>query len=192
MEYVYVVKNVVPRDLCEKIIEKFERDPNKNKGKLAYDNINYDLKKTIDLQYDHENDPEWKSINGKLEEYLQTAFYEYTKYLYEKVTPNLVFDNLIRIETVRTGFQIQKYNVGDYFDWHIDDLKEKKRLMAYIIYFNTLKKEDGGYTEFFNSKKIQPVAGNILFFPATWTYPHRGAPLKDKVKYIATGFIQEE
>jgi|TARA_R110000823_G_C15691103_1_gene475369 Rps23 Pro-64 3,4-dihydroxylase Tpa1-like proline 4-hydroxylase len=192
MEYVYVAKNVVPCDLCEKIIEKFERDPNKCQGKLAYDTINYNLKKTIDLQYDYENDPEWKSIDGKLDMYLQTAFYEYTKYLYENVTPSLVISDIMHRENVRSGFQIQKYNIGDYFDWHIDDLKEKRRLMSYIIYLNTLKKEDGGYTEFFNSKKIQPIAGDILFFPATWTYPHRGAPLKDKVKYIATGFIQDE
>ena len=192
MEYVYVAKNALPRELCDQIIEKFERDPNKSRGKVGYGDINDEVKKTIDLHYDYENDVEWKSIHRKLEMHFQVAFDEYTKYLYEKVTHNSVFDNLTRIETVRTGFQLQKYDVGDYFEWHIDDLEARKRIITYIIYFNTLKKEDGGYTEFFNSKKVQPIAGNILFFPSTWTYPHRGAPLKDKVKYIATGFIEEE
>jgi hypothetical protein len=36
---------------------------------------------------------------------------------------------------------------------------------------------------------VKPEAGKLLFFPATWTYPHRGMMPISNDKYIITGWI---
>jgi hypothetical protein len=86
-----------------------------------------------------------------------------------------------------SGFQIQKYNVGDFFDWHIDDTVGSKRLLAFLMYLN----DNDSCTEFLNGKVCKPETGKILFFPATWTYTHRGQKIKQGIKYIISGFICE-
>jgi len=84
-----------------------------------------------------------------------------------------------------TGLQIQRYKVGDHFDWHCDSLSGVGRIFAFIIYLN----DNNGCTEFLNGKQVKPESGKIVFFPTTWTYPHRGQELKVGTKYIITGFV---
>jgi hypothetical protein len=81
--------------------------------------------------------------------------------------------------------QVQRYKVGDFFDWHVDSLSGVNRIFAFIIYLN----ENDGCTEFLNGKKVKPEPGKIAFFPTTWTYPHRGQEIKVGTKYIITGFV---
>ena len=84
---------------------------------------------------------------------------------------------------------MQKTSPGDFYDWHHDWMYHHGgvRTLTYIWYLNTIK--DGGYTEFFNGTKVQPVTGKLLIFPATWTYMHRGFPPKSQSKYIVTGWL---
>ena len=88
-------------------------------------------------------------------------------------------------------FQMQKYkkNVGK-FNYHIDEnintIEKENRIIVYLWYLNTV--DIGGETEV-NNSIIKPVAGKLLLFPATWTYPHCGCkPISDD-KYIITGWI---
>ena len=39
MEYIYEAHNIVPRALCEEIIEKFENDPDKSAGGIGVGKI---------------------------------------------------------------------------------------------------------------------------------------------------------
>ena len=62
------------------------------------------------------------------------------------------------------------------------------RIFTFMWYLNTIEEKDEGYTEFVDGTKIQPVAGRLIFFPATWTFLHRGYPPKVK-KYLCNGWI---
>jgi hypothetical protein len=64
-----------------------------------------------------------------------------------------------------------------------------QRLLVFILYLNTI--EEGGETEFlYQKKRIQPVEGRLLIWPAGFTHTHRGnPPLKDN-KYIVTGWLE--
>ena len=191
MEYIYEARDVIPRALCEEIIEKFERDSEKRKGRIGVKMggvVDETVKKTMDLMIG--NRPEWCAIYEKIERFLSIGIYKYFDYLFR------IPFNGIRCflrDTFRhdvdnidvTGFQIQKYEVGDFFDWHIDSVSGVNRIFAFIIYLN----ENDGCTEFLNGKKIKPEPGKIVFFPSTWTYPHRGQEMRVGTKYILTGFI---
>jgi hypothetical protein len=80
------------------------------------------------------------------------------------------FNSCLFFETI----QIQKYDKqkGRYI-YHQDfscDWKEKKyRVITFLWYLNDV--EEGGETEFWNTHKIKPNKGKLLFFPATWDIP---------------------
>jgi hypothetical protein len=190
MDYIYECHDIVPRTLCQEIIEKFENDPSKFEGCVGVDVqvVDEDIKKSTDLCIFDE--PGWKSIYGHLEHLLATGIYKYFDYLFHG--PFAGVDCFIRntfsgdADNINiTGLQIQRYKVGDFFKWHVDSLSGVSRIFAFIIYLN----DNNGCTEFLNGRKVKPEPGKILFFPTTWTYPHRGQEIKVGTKYIITGFV---
>ena len=191
MEYIYEAHDIVPRTLCEEIIEKFENDPNKSIG-VMNGGVCTKLKNSIDLPM-VDNHPEWESTVKKLKEHVQYGMSKYFQYLNENILRNKehlltqIFYNNISMTTL----QVQKYESGGHYVWHTDNSLGNMRLVALIIYLNDVDDESGGCTEFMNGKIIKPSTGKIVFFPATWTYPHRGQKMEKGVKYIVTGFVQE-
>ena len=85
---------------------------------------------------------------------------------------------------------IQKYEPGGFYDWHNDWTLHDgcSRVYTYIWYLNTIKKKDGGYTQFVDGTKVQPKVGRLVIFPALWTYLHRAFP-PQVPKYICTGWV---
>jgi len=187
MEYIYEAHDIVPKELCQEIIEKFENDPDKTPGSIGPGIIDT-IKKTTDLVI-YPKDA-WKDIYQQLDQYLAHGLKLYCNYLYAHIYKgkDFVFRNSFAQENLNiTRFQIQRYTIGDYFNWHVDDKLGEKRLLGYIIYLNS----NDGHTQFLDGKKIKPEYGKILIFPATWTYAHKGQIIKQGVKYIITGFILE-
>lgn len=188
MEYVYEVHDIVPRALCEEIIEKFENAPDKKPGEVDNGILSPIYKKTIDLKV--YTKPEWKMINDQIELHLFSGIKKYFEFLLINAfhgDDHHILEKMFGDNITITNFQVQRYKVGDHFGWHVDDKIGDKRLIAFIIYLND--NESG--TEFINGKNIKPECGKILFFPSTWTYPHRGQEVEKGVKYIMTGFICE-
>ena len=189
MEYIYEARNMLSSDFCKEIIEKFENHPDKSAGAIGGCelHVNTYRKKSIDLRIYCR--PEWKIINDQLERCLFSGIKEYFDHLSNNVFHEEcgilrgIFGDNISI----TNFQIQRYEVGGHFKWHVDDVLKIKKLFGFIIYLN----DNESCTEFFNGKNVKPEYGKILFFPSTWTYPHRVQEVKKGIKYIITGFICE-
>ena len=71
-------------------------------------------------------------------------------------------------------------------DFKIEETMEN-RALTYLWYLNDV--DEGGETEFYNGKKIQPQQGKLLLFPSFWTHAHKAnVPLSNN-KYIITGFV---
>lgn len=83
-----------------------------------------------------------------------------------------------------------KYNIGDFFDWHVDSSKNignAKIIFSVTIYLNTVPKKFGGATIFkknTNILKIQPVKGNALLINTFYGPEHCGQKLKGGEKFI--------
>ena len=196
MEYVHVIDNLIPLEFCNHVIDKFDKHPGKFPGKMGVvddGRVEPMIKKCTDFHPSHHED--WRVEEEQLEKYVGVGIVKYLEHLNDKI-----FNGNFRILREMfghenaldpTGFQIQKYVPGGYFKWHIDDAPTQKRLIAYIVYLNTLNEEDGGKTLFLNGKSITPKAGSILIFPSTWTYTHSGETLIKGSKYIITGFLNE-
>lgn len=198
MEYVYECK--VPdmtSEFCKHVIEKFEKDSSKGPGRTLNKDgtprVNDTVKKSVDLRINHSTEHDWSMEDEYLNMILRYGFDKYLQYLDTDIyKPEEYMCSTFSVYYNRTGFQIQKYGVGDHFSWHVDDDNTLKMKLAYIMYLNTLPEDAGGETQFWNGKSIRPKEGYVLFFPATWTYPHRGAEVKSGFKYIITGFLVEK
>lgn len=197
MDYVYECRvPLMTPDFCRHVIDKFEKDENKSAGIVGIINnkrTDETLKKTMDLGIDPDIDPSWADVDNYLTHILNYSYMKYRDHLVNNVLDGneKLLDVVFKTSQERTVFNIQKYGVGDYFHWHVDDAYMQKRNVAFIMYLNTLSEGDGGETKFWKGKIIRPEEGKILFFPGTWTYTHCGETIKKGSKYIIAGFMEE-
>jgi len=86
--------------------------------------------------------------------------------------------------------KIQKTQpAGGYHKWHCEQggFTVATRMLVWSVYLNDI--EDGGETEFlYQSTRIKPKKGSVMFFPASYTHTHRGNPPLKEDKYIVTGW----
>jgi len=104
------------------------------------------------------------------------------------------FLNNIRPWRIAEVFKIQKYLPEEaYFELHCEtngypDGITERRIIAWMLYLNDV--EEGGETYFPQQDiKFKPQTGNMMFWPAYWTHPHKGIPAPKETKYIITGWF---
>ena len=98
----------------------------------------------------------------------------------------------VMVHKVSPYVRIQKTMPSQgYHMWHCDDgnLFTSRRLVVVSLYLNTV--EEGGETEFlYQSTRVSPVEGTLVFFPAGWTHTHRGNPPLSGDKYLLTTWLE--
>ena len=93
------------------------------------------------------------------------------------------FHNNCKFQRTRPGEGFHK--------WHYEDSGEYQyRKLVTMMYLNTV--EEGGETEFlYLRRRVKPVQGRLLIFPAGFTHTHRGNPPLSADKYILTSWLEE-
>jgi hypothetical protein len=197
MEFVYEVENSLSKELCEELIEKFRKDDKKSTSCVGGEKIDPSIRKSKVLNLSIYED--WKDIDVILESKLKEGISKYKKYL-DNLIPKNISNNIFN-SLIDEGYTIQSMSQNDFYTWHIDQFvtrmggeystREQRRVITCIWYLNTLEEnKDGGSTDFWNTYKIQPKQGSLLFFPSTWTYIHRGSPVKSSnTKYTCITWL---
>jgi len=190
MEYILEIENVVSKEFCEDVISRFEMDKRTLIGSTI-GGVDDTIKKSVDLPIgcSPELRKDWQDVIDKVGECVIQGLRTYQKYVDDE---GLDRSRCIQkaIDDVTIGLpQIQKTEKNGFYTWHHDS--HLNRFFTYILYINDVEDGVGGTTEFLCGKTIQPKAGNLIIFPASLTYVHRGNKLKDGVKYIITNFIYE-
>lgn len=197
--YFYINQHSISKELCNDIINYFEiEDTGKYEGNTG-GGLRKDIKDTLDFQIpakNEKNKPHWNRIRDLLEREINNNVKNYVKKINEAITvveensdnKYKVFNKFVSFDTM----QIQRYTKlkGRYIyheDFLTDWANKKYRVMTFLWYLNDVV--EGGETEFWGTHRIKPEAGKLLFFPATWTYPHRGMMPISNDKYIITGWI---
>jgi len=178
--FIFEKQLALPVDLCEEMISRFEQHTEEQYegriGQMVYQDQS--IKKSTDLVVSGK--PHWKDIDRALFRSLGTAMLEFREtYPYFKGP----FKDV--------GYAIQRTSPGGYYHWHIDGGSHdfSQRQLVAVWYLNDVE-GPGGETEFsFQNIRIRPEAGKLLLFPPFWTHEHRGATLKQGIKYIATTWV---
>lgn len=195
MNFIFENNNSICIDLCDEIIDLFERNPNKRHG-YTLGGVNKKVKDTTDLVIE-KNDDDWSEIYNFLESELTVNLQKYLENInrsYKNINDKsnsyeLLSNNKIEI----SPFMVQRYkkNEGKYMyhnDFHINHENKSFRVLTYLFYLNDVY--EGGETEFLAGEiKIVPKKGKLILFPSSWTFPHCGKMPISSNKYIITGWI---
>ena len=186
-----VYDDMLPSDLCKRVIETFEKDTEGQvKGRLLDREVRYGRKNCTDLgiglrlSQGGEAKKLWEDIDGEIYKCVAKSWE-----LFQNDSQGLSM--LSSVELADTGYQIQRYEPNEgLFAPHIDSgsIDSAFRIAAAVIYFNTVK--EGGGTRFPEwDETVDAVEGRILWFPSGWTHIHEGlVPLSGR-KYIASTFM---
>ena len=175
-EFFSVYKNVISPQTCREIIRRFEESPDKHPGRVgdgtAGGSVKPEIKRTTELILDDRS--EWDDVRELFMQSIRIQLPEYLKR----------WGAAIKVSLYPEVIRIQKYQPGDHFDWHSDNVGGAVgRMVTIIWYLNTV--EEGGETEYvWQRTKIKPQEGSMLMCPVGWTYFHRGAPPVSGDKYI--------
>lgn len=178
MNFIHKVPKAYPKNSCNKLIKWFEENIDKAQFGLANKDKIKNLEICLELKNEHDYFGLGKSIIKGIKDFK-------SKYR--------LIDKHINKWQLRNFVQLMKYEPNNYYNLiHCEnDGNEKffKRVFAFMIFLNTIKK--GGGTKFlFQKTTIKPVEGDFYIWPAYWTHLHQGVNAPKESKYIITGWVE--
>jgi len=182
-DYIGVYDHVFSEDQCSEIINTFEKiheisSFNKSDGTDQFHQGALG-RKDSSLFFEQCCQPMGRAIN----EAIMGCFNQYSQD-YLGLQGMRVFSQCVKVQ--RTPPK------GGYHVWHSEhagDIGSMRRAAVWILYLST--HEGSGETEFLQQGiRVAPQAGRVVIWPASYTHPHRGNPVYDKDKYIATGWFE--
>jgi len=188
-DFIGVYDGYIPEEACDQAVEMFKRYSEFNKvfSRFSSEGATQDFKNdkqlfcTADVLTDQEfNVNKLKTLMVNFDMALR---HYYTETNVKKYTAENIITDYVKIQKT---LPTQGYHV-----WHVEHgegRENEKRILVYTIYLNDV--EDGGETEFlYQSKRVKPVKGRIVIWPAGFPYVHRGNPPLSGEKYILTSWI---
>lgn len=182
--FIYTKKILTPEQ-CQGIIDAFESHPDKyREGFVGNGIINPSVKESTDFCF---------HLGEK--QFIERAYGNLIETVIDKLT-DCVSDYKHKFEILHEfnleidEFNLQKYLPGQGFKkWHSEQRPSDIRVFVWMVYLNDVP--DGG-TEFLYQEHTEKAEqGKLVFFPADWTYTHRGQVSQTTTKYILTGWIVE-
>jgi hypothetical protein len=174
---------------CDYLIKYFEANVHRANpgvvvsGKNGDDGIHTDIKDSLDLlcQVDNEND--WV-VNNIIFQSLAMGMMEY-KEQYD------VIQGMQAWEPV-PDYNIQRYLPGQGFKkYHFEHgLHNPYIILAWMFYLNDV--EDGGTDFPYVNMQLNAKKGNLAIWPAGFTHLHAGIVSETTTKYIVTGWFHYE
>ena len=190
--FIGIFPNIASKEYCKKIIDRFEfvKETNsESRGKIySRENEGISKLKKEDSTYFLGEENTCFSTDILL-------FEEFTKIMwkcYNIYAKEYGILEEVALHKISPAIRIQKTEPGQgYHMWHCDNASRNtaSRLVVVSLYLNTI--EEGGETEFlYQSIRVSPVEGTLVFFPTGWTHPHRGNPPLKGSKYILTTWLE--
>jgi len=184
MKYISYWDNVLSKDVCDEIINRFENNVTQQKDTLIENHRHF-----TEININHFQKT-WSDIQNILFDKVNEVLPKYTSMF--NIDP-IVWPEQFNFEQ----FRIKRYEPNDIdeFKFHSDigNYESARRFLVFFWYLNNVEK--GGETCFQSNPKsriefsCKPVTGRMIVFPASWTYPHSGMkPISGK-KYIIGSYL---
>jgi len=217
--FIEVIDDVLPPELCSALIDRFEQSPNLSQGRTG-GGVDLDKKRSTDVSISQNKEfsdlfqQVMQATGPQLVKYIEKYFYaligpigltvkhpktgepvKLTGDNFEEVgKPNLV--NLVNYLFRVGDVNAQRYTAesGGYPYWHSEvypQMQHNDALHRVLLFMYYLNDvDDGGETEFYyQDKAVKPKAGRMVIAPAYFTHTHRGQIPKSNDKYIVTSWL---
>jgi hypothetical protein len=196
-DFIYMNNNSISHELCLDIIKMFEEENGKYEG-VTYGGLDKNIKDTTDLIIPTCN-KKWDKITKFLDIEIKNNLKKYLDSLndnidYQNKDQNTlnkyrIFENT---NFLHANYMLQRYLKGKgryiyHNDFSVNSENKSYRAITFLWYLNDV--DEGGETVFFGDFKIKPKTGTLIFFPASWCYPHTGKIPLSSNKYIITGWL---
>ena len=180
MQFIHLVDGAFSKELCNYLIDFFEKNTNLAKpgGAGNIGKLN-NLEMCLDIDFEN---PAFG-----LEKVLDIMLYEY-----KQKFP--LIDTHIGKWRIFPACQFAKFEPNKYYSHiHCENATTEPRIsnrcLAWMIYLNDIK--EGGGTHFIHQDfTTKPVAGNLYIWPAGWTHMHVGVNAPYESKYTITGWAE--
>jgi hypothetical protein len=182
VDFIYEKHNALTKEQCEDFIRIFEDNSKYNIDGVVGMGLNKAIKESKDFQFDDENVSLVQRLYGeRVPDMLDVVMVQ----MYNYMDQFPIFEmSTISIDP----FNLQKYEPGQgFYEWHYESTKDSIRLFVWMIYLNDVP--DGGTQFMMQERTVKAEQGKLVFFPADWTYTHKGEVSETTTKYILTGWI---
>jgi hypothetical protein len=180
-QFIGIYENVLSEDDCKNIIKLFENDL-KNKVDLnGHDQFFKDKMERYDYSKCYPSEDTSNLIVSKINEALDKCIKLYAE----------EFWVVKQLKATSLHIKLQKTPPrGGYHVWHSEQsgLINAQRVLAWTVYLNDIQNGEGETEFLWQGLRVQPKAGTVSIFPASFTHTHRGNPVYSCDKYIATGW----
>jgi hypothetical protein len=171
----------LPRELCEQLIARFEKDERKHPSRTAT-RVNPLVRTGTML--DIPLYPEWADVCNLVTRVTRACLDDY-------IQRYPMLQSLAKPENcLITPPFIERIEPGQGYGYHIDAGPggTYDRFVSGLFYLRDI--DEGGHTEFpFQLSRIVPRAGMLLLFPPFWTHLHRGVSPARTVKYNISNYV---
>jgi len=188
-DFIGIYDNSVPQELCDGLIKWFDlcSDKNFTAHNMPFPDGGKQISRRSDESIHIPNDPV-SSITLSVE--ICNAYWDALNKCFNEYTEKY---NLEDLRLSCYNFKLHKVKEGQgYHVWHFENegtIHTNQRVLAWMSYLKS--PEEGGETEFlYQSKRIEPVIGRTLIWPAYFTHLHRGNPPLKGEKYYITGWFE--
>ena len=191
-DLIYRKNKFLKKESCNYFINIFEKYPNlieKEKSLKYIENKKHEIEednyKSLDLNFNANNNDEIKTALLKAWEYITPVIKEYVDYLKSNISSAITIDFINSTSNIR----ILKYSKGHLIKDHLD-------VGAYIRASCTINlNEDytGGELTFFSGKHVETFkTGDIMIFPAEPIWIHGTNPIEKGTRYAINCFLHSE
>jgi Rps23 Pro-64 3,4-dihydroxylase Tpa1-like proline 4-hydroxylase len=181
-EYIFTLDNVVPDELCNRILEEYSECSFWMPSSVGNGNVN-DQIRSCDIINISENAVLEK--NFEIRKKIDEDFYICASKAineYRAIFPEVASE-------IDTGYNLLRYKEGQFYVQHTDSFKHQQRSVSCSFLLND--EYEGGEFAFFDREiMIRSGKGSIIMFPSNFMFPHEIMPVTSGTRYsIITWYV---
>lgn len=181
-DYIVVLENVMPHDLCETILSEFSQSDEWQPSLIGNNSLNKEIRDVGNIALSH---PSVIEKNKTLRTEIDQRIFNVTKLAVSQYNEKFPFSYIEE----DSGYQLLRYKEGQFYAEHVDSFKATPRSISCSFALND-DYEGGEFAFFKRELKYKIPKGAALMFPSDFMYPHEIMPVTKGVRYsVITWFI---
>jgi len=181
-DYIFTLENVVPEELCDRILEEYRECSFWTPTSIGYGDTNSEIRNCDIVNISQEVVVEQ---NPEVRRQLDNDFYICASNAineYRKLFPEVASES-------DTGYDLLRYRTGQFYIQHTDSFKAQQRSVSCSFLLND--DYEGGEFAFFDREiMIRGGKGSIVMFPSNFMFPHEILPVTSGTRYsIITWYV---